>query len=130
MKIFAVVVALTCLHLTAVFAADSADAADAGDANGGFSVADQSRWMDAQMRYGQAVKRHGADSQEAVEAQVMMNTLARDLGIKASSEVPQSAPSIPQPDPAPVSDDDTVTIESTATTQAPPDPAKPSTPSN
>jgi hypothetical protein len=60
-------------------------------ADEGWSPADQGRWMDAQMNYAKAVRQYGKESPEATGAQVLMNTLARELGVEPPTAVPATA---------------------------------------
>ncbi len=75
----------------------------------GWTPAIANRWMEAQLAYSMAVRQYGANSPEATQAQVSMNTLARDLGIKASQEVPQTAPTPKEPESLPLLDLETST---------------------
>jgi len=57
----------------------------------GWTPGQANEWTVAQMKYAQAVKQYGKDSPEATQAQVMMNTMARDLGITPTADVPEEA---------------------------------------
>ena len=58
----------------------------------GWTPAMNAHWTEVQMDYARALHQYGAGSPEATQAEVVMNTLARDLGIKPSGAVPEVAP--------------------------------------
>jgi hypothetical protein len=57
----------------------------------GWTPKQATAWTAAQIKYSQAIKEFGVNSPEATDAQVRMNTMARDLGIKAPPEPPEIA---------------------------------------
>ena len=81
-----------------------ADDADTSGQSAGWTPKQANEWVVTQMKYAQAVKQFGKNSPEATQAQVEMNTMARDLGIKAPTDVPEEASM--EPPPPPVEDDD------------------------
>jgi hypothetical protein len=84
------VILIAALMSLGVYASYAAD--EDTDTSQGWTPAQASAWTAAQMRYSQAIKEFGVNSPEATDAQVRMNTLARDLGIKAHAEPPEIAP--------------------------------------
>jgi hypothetical protein len=92
----------TLLLLTsAVIVFAEPDAVSEDNASEGLGPKQMNHWMEAQLDYSHAVQKYGKASPEATQAQVAMNTLARELGITPTGEVPQFAPMEPAPPPAP-----------------------------
>jgi hypothetical protein len=87
-------VAIACLALagTATFAATEPE--DLSQ-SGGWSAKDANAWTMAQVNWSHARSMYGAESPEATQAQVELNTLARRLGIKPPEVPPQIAVAAP-----------------------------------